>query len=409
MNILVINAGSSSLKYQLIDMKTEKCLAKGNCEKIGIDGVINHTTCDGVVYCNNEDFKTHKQAFDNVINLLTDIEYGVIKSIQNIDAVGHRIVQGASKFRESVIVTKEVLADIAEISCLAPLHNPAHIIGIKACIDILGKNTPQVAVFDTAFHSTIPKKAHVYGLPYKYYEHYKVRKYGFHGTSHKYVSGKCAKMMGEDIDKLKIITCHLGNGASISAVNKGKCVDTSMGFTPMDGLLMGTRCGSIDPSIIPYIAEKDGLTIKEIDAMLNKQSGYLGISGIGSDYRDLNAAIENGNRRAKLALDIQNYQIKKYIGAYTAAMNGVDAIVFTGGIGEHSVNTRREACSRMDFLGIEIDEYKNKKAVTGKATLISSANSRVKVFVIPTNEELVIAKETMDLINKNRKNYKRIY
>ncbi len=404
MGVLVINAGSSSLKYQFIDMNNEKCLAKGNCEKIGIGGIINHKTFNGNSYSNNEDFKTHQQAFDKVINLLIDPKYGVIKSVDDIEAVGHRIVQGASKFRESVIVTDEVLAGIAEISCLAPLHNPAHIIGIKACIDVLGKSKPQVAVFDTAFHNTIPKKAHVYGLPYKYYEHYKVRKYGFHGTSHKYVSGECAKIMGEDINKLKIITCHLGNGASISAVNKGKCVDTSMGFTPMDGLLMGTRCGSIDPSIIPYIAEKDGLTIKEIDTMLNKKSGYLGVSGVGSDYRDLAMAIDNGNKRAKLALDIQNYQIKKYIGAYAAVMNGVDAIVFTGGIGEHSVNTRKEACNRMSFLGIEIDEYKNNKAVTGKAALISSVNSKVKVFVIPTNEELVIARETMALIANDEEN-----
>lgn len=397
MNILVINAGSSSLKYQLIDMADEKCLVKGNCEKIGIDGIIKHQTYDNRCYEATEDFATHKQAFDKIVKLLIDKQYGVIKSVEDITAVGHRVVQGANRFTESVKVTNEVLEEIAEISPLAPLHNPAHIIGIKACMEVLGDNKPQVVVFDTAFHNTIPKKAHVFGIPYRYYEKYNIRKYGFHGTSHKYVSLECAKIMNEDIKNLKIITCHLGNGASITAVNKGKSIDTSMGFTPLDGLIMGTRCGSVDPSIIPYIVEKEGLSIKEFDNILNKKSGFLGISGVSSDYRDIAFAREQGNKRAKLALNIQNYQIKKYIGAYAAAMNGLDAIVFTGGIGEHSSDTRKESCSKMSFFGIKIDDERN-SSVKNEVAIISSDDSKVKVFVIPTNEELVIARETVSVL-----------
>lgn len=399
LKILVINAGSSSLKYQLIDMKTERCEAKGLCEKIGIGGFIKHQTFDNRVYEKEEEFKTHKQAFDKVAMLLEDKDYGVIKSLDEITAVGHRIVQGADRFSESVKIDDDVIKQIEEISDLAPLHNPAHLVGIKACRDVLDKAKPHVAVFDTAFHSSIPKKAHVFGLPYEYYEKYHVRKYGFHGTSHKYVSQECAKLLKKDVKELKIITCHLGNGASITAVNKGRSVDTTMGFTPLDGLLMGTRSGSIDPSVITYIAEKENMSIKQIDFMLNKKSGYLGISGVGSDHRDVASARDAGNKRAALALEIQSYQIKKYIGAFAAAMNGVDAIVFTGGIGEHSEKTRKDSCDEMSFLGIKIDDERNKLA-NEKATLISSDDSKVKVFMIPTNEELVIARETLEVISR---------
>lgn len=400
MKVLVINAGSSSLKYQFIDMATEKCLAKGLCEKIGLSGFITHKTSDGRIYEQETEFANHQQAFDKLAQMLIDKKYGVIESLKEIYAVGHRVVQGADRFCGSVVIDDKVLNDIEEISVLAPLHNPAHIIGIKVCMEVLGKEVPNVAVFDTAFHNTIPKKAHVFALPYEYYEKHHIRKYGFHGTSHKYVSLECAKIMNKDIKDLKIVTCHLGNGASITAVDGGKSVDTSMGFTPLDGLLMGTRCGSIDPSIIPYIAERESLGIKEIDEIMNKKSGYLGVSGVSNDYRDVDEAQNQGNERAKLVFDMQNYQIKKYIGAYAAAMNGLDAVVFTGGIGEHSVDTRRESCSNMSFLGIKIDEERNKETY-GSLSLISSDDSRVKVFVIPTNEELVIARETVDVLNSN--------
>lgn len=398
MKILVINAGSSSLKYQLIDMSTERCEAKGICEKIGIGGFIKHQTFDNRIYEKEEEFETHKQAFDRVATLLQDKEYGVIKSLDEIAAVGHRVVQGADRFNKSVKITDNIIKEIKEISDLAPLHNPAHLVGIKACQEVLDKTKPHVAVFDTAFHSSIPQKAHIFGLPYEYYEKYHVRKYGFHGTSHKYVSQECAKIMNRDIGELKIITCHLGNGASITAVNKGISIDTTMGFTPLDGLLMGTRSGSVDPSVITYIAEKDNMSIKEIDFMLNKKSGYLGISGVGSDHRDVAKARDSGNHRAALALEIQTYQIKKYIGAFIAAMNGVDAIVFTGGIGENSERIRQDVCKEMSFFGIEIDDQKN-KLVEDEAVLISSDKSKVKIFMIPTNEELVIARETLEVIS----------
>lgn len=397
MKILVINAGSSSLKYQLIDMVTEKYLAKGLCEKIGIGGYITHQTSDNRKYEGEEKFVTHKQAFDKAKELLLDKKCGVISSIDEIAAIGHRIVQGADRFSKSVKVTKKVINDIEEIADLAPLHNPAHIIGIKACLEVLGENKPNVVVFDTAFHSKMPKKAHVFGIPYKYYEKYHIRRYGFHGTSHKYVSMECARLMNKDIKDLKIVTCHLGNGASIAAVDGGRSVDTSMGFTPLDGLLMGTRCGSIDPSILPYIAEKENMSMKDLDNMMNKKSGYLGISGVGSDCRDILSASCSGNERAALALDIQNYQIKKYIGAYAAAMNGLDAVVFTGGIGEHSREIRKNSCENMTFFGINIDDDRN-NTVKDEPALISSDKSKVKVFVIPTNEELVIARETLEVL-----------
>ena len=398
MNILVVNSGSSSLKYQLINMENEECLARGNCEKIGtvgIGGIITHKTNMNKTFYDNCEFKDHKQAFEKVIELLIDKHYGVISSIQDINSVGHRVVQGGSKFTESVVLTEDKLRSIEEISYLAPLHNPANIMGIKACYNIF-KNKVQVAVFDTSFHSTLPQKAYIFGLPYKYYEKYNIRRYGFHGTSHSYVSNECSKLMQKDIKELKIITCHLGNGASITAVDKGKSVDTTMGFTPVDGLLMGTRCGSIDPSIIPYIMEKEGLSVAQIEHVLNKESGYLGISGIASDRRDLIAAKDNENNQAKLAIDIQIYQIKKYIGSYIAAMNGVDAIIFTGGIGENSKDLRQEVCSDMDFLGIKLSESLN-DSLSDEDMEISLPDSTVKVFVIHTNEEIVIARETANL------------
>ncbi len=382
-------------------MSTEKCLSKGICEKIGIDGFIKHQTSDGRVFESQVNFENHQQAFDKVSKLLLDKEFGVISDINEITAVGHRVVQGADKFCQSVQVTEKVLKDIEEIAPLAPLHNPAHITGIKACQDVLGEEKPNVVVFDTAFHSTIPEKAYIYGVPYEYYEKYHVRKYGFHGTSHRYVSQKCAQILNKDIKNLKIVTCHLGNGASIAAVNKGKCVDTTMGLTPLAGLLMGTRCGSIDPSIIPYIAKKENMSIDQIDDMMNKKSGYLGISGVGSDHRDVAKAKNNGNKRASLALEIQNYQIKKYIGAFAATMNGLDAVVFTGGIGEHCADTRKSSCEDMEFFGIKIDDKKN-NAVDNNSAVISSVDSKVKVLVIPTNEELVIARETIDVLSLKR-------
>ena len=400
MKVLVINAGSSSLKYQLIDMKTEKCLSKGICEKIGIGGFIKHQTCDGKTYEEQLNFDDHKQAFDKVVQLLLDKEYGVISDIDEITAVGHRVVQGADRFCSSVRVTNRVIEDIEKISSLAPLHNPAHITGIRACQEVLGKDKPNVVVFDTAFHSTIPEKAYLYGLPYEYYEKYHIRKYGFHGTSHRYVSQKCAQILKEDIKNLKIVTCHLGNGASIAAVDGGRCVDTTMGLTPLAGLLMGTRCGSIDPSIIPYIARKENLTIEQIDELMNKKSGYLGVSGVGSDHRDVAKARAQGNKRARLALEIQSYQIKKYIGSFAAAMNGLDAIVFTGGIGEHCADTRKDVCQDLDFFGIKLDDNKN-NSVQDEPAVISENDSKVQVLVIPTNEELVIARETINvLLNK---------
>ena len=337
-----------------------------------------------------------------MVNLLTDNKYGVIKSINEVSAVGHRIVQGADRFDKSEKVTKKVLDDLKDISGLAPLHNPAHITGIKACIEVLGTDKENVVVFDTAFHNTMPKKAYMFGLPYKYYEKDHIRKYGFHGTSHRYVSMECAKLMKRKIEDLKIITCHLGNGASIAAVKAGKSIDTSMGFTPLDGLLMGTRSGAVDPSAITYIADKENIGAKEMDTLLNKKSGYLGISGVGSDHRDLLQALEKGNERAKLALEMQVYQIKKYIGAYTAAMGGLDAVVFTGGIGENSVYIRENTCKDMDFFGMKIDKDKNNK-VKGKSQKISAIDSKVDIYVIPTNEELVIARETVEVLSLNKK------
>lgn len=396
MTILVVNAGSSSLKYQLIDMDDEKALAKGVCDRIGLPGsFIKHSTFDGRSVKNEMEMKTHKDAITAIIKILTDKELGVIRSLDEISAVGHRVLHGGSKLFKSVIIDEDVMKTIEECIELGPLHNPHNLTGIKACRQIL-KGVPQVAVFDTAFHQTMPEKAYLYALPFEYYQKYKVRKYGFHGTSHKYVSGRAAAILGRPCDQLKIVTCHLGNGSSLAAVDCGKVVDTSMGFTPLDGLAMGTRCGSVDPSVITYIMEKEGLTPKQMDVIMNKKSGMLAVSGVSSDFRDLEAAVEKGNKRAALALEVFAYQVKKLIGAYAAAMNGLDVVVFTAGVGENTPSIRKMACEGLEFMGISIDDEKNR--TRGKEAEISSKDSKVKVLVIPTNEELAIAKETQKLI-----------
>lgn len=398
MRILVINAGSSSLKYQLIDMDDEGVIAKGNCDRIGVGGHICHKTCDGRVLDEDCSFPTHTEAFQKLVETLVHGDAAVIKDISEISAIGHRIVQGAELFSESTIVTDEVIDKIESISDLAPLHNPAHVLALRACKKVFG-DIPQVVVFDTAFHQTMPPRAYMYGIPYEYYEKYHVRKYGFHGTSHRYVTGELARLIGRDIKDLKIISCHLGNGSSICCVNGGKSVDTSMGFTPLDGLIMGTRSGSVDASVVTFLAEKEKISAKEMSDLLNKKSGYLGISGISSDNRDITAACEQGHERAKLVLDIQRYQIKKYIGAYTAVMNGLDAVIFTGGIGENAWDLRETVCSDMDFFGIKIDKEKN-KAQNGKLANISAPDARVQCWIVPTNEELLIARDTLALISK---------
>lgn len=398
MRILVINAGSSSLKYQLIDMNDESVIAKGNCDRIGVGGHICHKTCDGRVLDEDCSFPTHTEAFQKLVETLVHGDAAVIKDISEISAIGHRIVQGAELFSESTIVTDDVINKIESISDLAPLHNPAHVLALRACKKVFG-DIPQVVVFDTAFHQTMPPRAYMYGIPYEYYEKYHVRKYGFHGTSHRYVTGELARLIGRDIKDLKIISCHLGNGSSICCVNGGKSVDTSMGFTPLDGLIMGTRSGSVDASVVTFLAEKEKISAKEMSDLLNKKSGYLGISGISSDNRDITAACEQGHERAKLVLDIQRYQIKKYIGAYTAVMNGLDAVIFTGGIGENAWDLRETVCSDMDFFGIKIDKEKN-KVQNGKLANISAPDARVQCWIVPTNEELLIARDTLALISK---------
>ena len=397
MNILVINAGSSSLKYQLFQMETRTVLVKGVCGRIGISGEISHTTHDGRRYADTPDFPTHTEALLKVIELLTDSKYGVIQTLDEISAVGHRVAQGAEFFSESVIVTDEVIQKITDLSELAPLHNPANVLGIRACQKVLKEGTPQTVVFDTAFHQAMPPKAFLFGIPYEYYQKYHIRKYGFHGTSHRYVSGRAAELIGKPVSELKMVTCHLGNGSSITAVDGGKSLDTTMGFTPLDGLLMGTRSGAVDPSAVTYLMEKESLTPHEMSELLNKKSGYLGISGVGSDDRDLRAAAESGNERAQITLEIQAYQIKKYIGSYAAAMGGLDAIIFTGGIGEHSAQLRRKVCSNMELFGISLDEAKNKEQNAQEAK-ISDSSSAVDIWIIPTDEELRIAQDTERLV-----------
>jgi acetate kinase len=396
MKILVINCGSSSLKYQLINMENEGCLAIGLVERIGIEGSKLTQKVNGNKYIIEEPMKDHTDAIRLVLGALVDAEHGVIKELSEIGAVGHRIVHGGEKYAGSVIVTDEVMKNLEECSKLAPLHNPANIIGINACSELM-PNIPMVAVFDTAFHQTMPEVAYIYPLPYELYIDNKIRKYGFHGTSHDYVSAKAAEMMGKDIKDLKLITCHLGNGASVCAVQNGKSVETSMGFTPLEGIAMGTRCGSIDPAILVYIMQELNLTIDEVNDMMNKKSGVLGISGISSDFRDIEvAAWENGNHRAQLALDVFTYKVKKFIGSYAAVMGGVDAIIFTAGLGENSPETREAICEGLEFLGAVLDKSKNK--VRGKAVELNTEDSRTKIFVIPTNEELVIARDTESLI-----------
>ncbi len=400
MKILVINAGSSSMKYQLIDMTDESVLAKGNCERIGIDGHFKHSTGDGRVYETDVTMTNHTEAFIQIKNALISEEYGVIKTLDEVSAIGHRIVQGGSLFSQSVIVTEEVIKGIESLIPLAPLHNAAHVQGIRACIDVFGTEVPEVVVFDTAFHSTMPEKAFIYPVPYEYYEKYAVRRYGFHGTSHRYVSARCAELMGKDLKDIKLITCHLGNGSSITAIKDGKVIDTSMGLTPLDGIMMGTRTGSLDPSVVTFIADKEGFSAKEMDTLLNKKSGFLGVSGISSDDRDVTAAAESGNKRAQLAIDILEYDILKYIGSYTAVLGGVDAIVFTAGIGENQCSHRSKVCHALEFMGVKIDDDLNNVMIRGKEGKISKPDSSVEVYVIPTNEELVIARDTMALVTK---------
>ena len=397
MKILVINAGSSSLKYQLIDMETEAVLAKGLCERIGIDGHLKHTPLVEGKEVFNEDLAmpTHSESIAAVIDKLTSPQYGVVNSMKEIDAVGHRVVHGGEKFASSVLITDEVMKAIEECIPFAPLHNPANITGIKACQAVMGK-VPMVAVFDTAFHQTMPGKAFMYALPYQYYLSNGIRRYGFHGTSHRYVSARCAELMGKPIEELKIVTCHMGNGSSLAAIDGGKCVDTSMGFTPLVGLPMGTRCGDLDAGVIQFLMNKYGYSIDEMLNILNKKSGVLGVSGVSSDFRDLDNAAAEGNERARLALDMFQYWVAKVAGSYVAAMNGVDAIVFTAGVGENSSATRAGISEYFGYLGVKINPVANAKR--GEDIEISTPDSKVKVFVIPTNEELVIARDTRDII-----------
>ncbi|MGL5514739.1 MAG: acetate/propionate family kinase [Sporomusa sp.] len=392
MKVLVVNCGSSSIKYQLINMIDESVLAKGLVERIGLDGsVLTHQPegKDKVVI--NADISNHSIGIKLVIDALTDSQHGVINSMKEIAAVGHRVVHGAEKFADSVLITPAVMQALEECIEMAPLHNPPNIMGINACSEIM-PGVPQVGVFDTAFHQTMPKQAFLYAIPYEAYEKYGIRKYGFHGTSHKYVSQRAAELMGEQLTNLRVITCHLGNGASIAAIKHGKCIDTSMGFTPLDGLAMGTRCGAIDPAIIPFLMKKENMTADEVDSYLNKKSGVLGISGVSSDFRDIEEAADAGKERSQLALDMFAYRVRKYIGSYVAALGGVDAIVFTAGLGENSISMRDQVCNGLEFLGTRIDPDKNN--VRGKAQEISVDGAKVKIFVIPTNEELVIARDT---------------
>lgn len=395
MKILVLNCGSSSLKYQFLDMNDETVLCKGLVERIGIEGsVLKHEKEGMDKYVVQEHMADHKDAIKHVLNALVDEKYGVVKDMNEISAVGHRVVHAGEKFNKSVLINDEVMESLRECIDLAPLHNPANIMGIEACEAVL-PGVPMVAVFDTAFHQTMPMSSYLYGLPYELYEKYGVRRYGFHGTSHNYVSAKAAEMLGKNIEDLKIITLHLGNGASIAAVDGGKCVDTSMGFTPLEGLIMGTRCGDIDPAIIPFMMRKEGLDADKIDELMNKKSGIYGMTGISSDFRDVEAAAAEGNERAQATLDAYAKKVKKYIGAYAAEMNGLDAIVFTAGVGENGIDARANIARDLDFLGIKLDEKKND--VRGKEVDLSAVDSKVKVLLIPTNEELMIARDTLRL------------
>ena len=397
MNVLVINCGSSSLKFQLINAETENVLAKGLCERIGIDGRLTYQPAGGEKEKSDLAMPTHTEAIQFVIDALTNEKTGVVKSLDEIGAVGHRLVHGGEKFASSVVITDEVKKAVEECNDLAPLHNPANLIGVAACEKLM-PGTPMVAVFDTAFHQTMPEKAYMYGLPYEYYEKYKVRRYGFHGTSHSFVSKRAAEVMGKSYDEVKTIVCHLGNGSSVSAVMNGKCVDTSMGLTPLEGLVMGTRSGDIDPSIMEFIAKKENLDIDGVMEVLNKKSGVFGISGgLSSDFRDLTDAMNAGDKKAKIAMDVFSYRVAKYIGSYAAAMNGVDDIVFTAGIGENDDYVREEVCKYLGYLGVDFDSEVN-TGLRGKEAELTKEGSKVKVFVIPTNEELAIARETLALV-----------
>jgi acetate kinase len=398
MEILVINCGSSSLKFQLINSENENVLAKGLCERIGIDGSsITYEPANREKTTKNIDMPTHNEAISAVIDALTDEKNGVIHNMDEVKAVGHRVVHGGEYFSKSALVTEEVLSKIEECNYLAPLHNPANIIGIRACMKIM-PNTPNVVVFDTAFHQTMPESAYLYAIPRKYYDEYKIRRYGFHGTSHSYVSKRVAEIMNKPYDKLKTIVCHLGNGASICAVENGKSVDTSMGLTPLAGVIMGTRSGDIDPGIIEVISKKENMNIEQIIEGLNKKSGIAGLSGVSSDFRDITKAIEEGNQQAKSALDTYVRQIVRFVGSYIAVMNGVDAIVFTAGVGENNSFVRKEVCKYLKFIGVELDEAANQKR--GEEIMISTKDSKVKVYVIPTNEELAIARETVEVLGE---------
>ena len=397
MKILVINAGSSSLKYQLIDMNGEVLIAKGLCDRIGVpeNSNIEHKVGDKK-FAEKIAMPTHVEAFEAVIKALTQGEGKVIDDISEIAAIGHRVVQGGNLYGESVLIDAKVLSDIEQLAELAPLHNPAHALAMRACTKVFGESVPQVATFDTAFHQTMPEKAYMYGIPYEYYEKYAIRRYGAHGTSHRFVSGRLAEILGTK--DLRVITCHLGNGCSISAVKNGECVDTSMGLTPLDGFMMGTRSGGLDPTVVTYLMSKEGIDPDTMNNILNKKSGLLGISGVSNDSRDVIAAGDNGNHRAKLAFEMQNYQIGKFVGSYAAAMGGVDAIVFTGGIGENESRARKYICDMTAFLGFTLDEEKN--AIRGKEVEISTPDSKVKVWAIPTNEELLIARDTLAIVSK---------
>ncbi len=398
MKILVINAGSSSLKYQLIDMETERVMAKGLCERIGIEGSrLNHTPDGGEKNVIEKDMKDHSDAIKMVLDALTDANYGVISDMNEIAAVGHRVVHGGETFSGSVTINDEVKKALEDCVPLAPLHNPANLIGIAAC-EAAMPGVPQIGVFDTAFHQTMTKEAFMYAVPYELYEKHKIRRYGFHGTSHKYVAQEAAKMLGKAPEDLKMITCHMGNGSSITAVDGGKSVDTSMGFTPLAGVVMGTRCGDIDPAIVKFIAEAEGKTIAEVDTLLNKESGVQGISGVSSDFRDLEAAQAEGNERAALALDMFVESVRKFIGSYMVKMGGVDAIIFTAGIGENTPVMRAAITANLEAFGIKVDADKNAKAIRGVQMDISADDSKVRVLVVPTNEELMIAKETLALV-----------
>jgi acetate kinase len=406
LKILVINCGSSSLKYQLLDMKDESVLCKGSIERIGLkinggeENVIVKVGDDKFTY--DKELKDHVAAFNEVKYILSEGEHKVIDSFSEIDAIGHRIVQGGDRYTKSVLVTEKVVKDVEELAPLAPLHNPAHLMGYRACLEVVGPDVPQVFVFDTSFHSTMPPKAYMYAVPYEYYEKYAVRRYGFHGTSHKFVSHRVAEKMGKNIKDLKIITCHLGNGSSVAAVDHGKVVDTSMGFTPLDGFMMGTRSGGVDPSVVTFIMKKLNLTPDEMDNILNKQSGVNAISGISSDDRDICAAQNAGNERAILAHEMQAYEIAKYIGSYIAAMNGVDAIVFTGGIGENGFWLRSKICSYFGYMGVHINEALNQATVKGAEAELTEPDDNVRVFILATDEELTIARDTQEIV-KNLK------